>query len=319
MNILITGITGIFGAHLAREFKSLGKIHGLKRPQSDLSLLGEMAEEIIWHKGDVQDYQSLQRAIKGMDLVIHAAGLVSFEKKDQENLLKVNHNGTANLVNVMLSLGVKKLIHISSVAALGRTPNQNTVTEDHKWADSPWNSPYAVSKYLAELEVWRAAQEGLQPLVVNPSLLLTTDESDRSSAALYGFAKKGLAYYPKGDINYIDIRDAATITRRLYETGNWHERFILNKESKSYKEFLGLLASKLGKTQPSKPITGGKLSMMLMANRMIRLFGFKALVNKQTATIAQLPIHFSNVKVNEALHYQYRNLEDTFDWALNKK
>lgn len=147
MKILITGITGLFGSYLAREFGAIGEIHGLKRPTSNTDILSDIHGQITWHEGDINDYQSLQRAFEGMDLIIHAAGLVSFSQKDKNQLLRVNYEGTTNVVNVMLELGIQRLVHVSSVAALGRTPEQHVVNENHKWVDSPWNTPYAISKY----------------------------------------------------------------------------------------------------------------------------------------------------------------------------
>lgn len=318
MKILITGITGLLGSHLAKEFYGTGEIHGLKRKNSKTDLLGELAQKITWHEGDVMDYQSLEEAFTDMDLIIHAAGLVSFSNKDKEQLLKVNHEGTANVVNVMLEKGIQRLIHISSVAALGRTPDQNTVDENHKWVDSPWNTPYAISKYFGELEVWRGVQEGLQAMVVNPSVLLAKASGDRSSTAIYSYVEKELPFYPKGSINYIDIRDAAKLTYLLYQNNCWGERYILNKESLPYRHFFEALARQMDKKVPSIAVNSTLINLGLIWNSLLGLFGKKNILNKQTARLAQLHTHFENSKINKALDFQYTPLSETIKWAVNK-
>ncbi|MEP1956098.1 MAG: NAD-dependent epimerase/dehydratase family protein, partial [Algoriphagus sp.] len=181
MNILITGITGLFGSYLAKEFARLGAIHGFIRPESSLRLLEDVDFPITWHKGDLADIESIEEALGGIDLVIHAAGKVSFDSRDKDSLHHINVDGTTNLVNAMLNTGVKKLLHVSSVSAIGRSPELMKLDENFKWTESPLNTDYGISKYLAELEAWRGEQEGLQLIVVNPSILLGKVSDDRSS------------------------------------------------------------------------------------------------------------------------------------------
>jgi len=319
MKILITGITGLLGSHLAKEFYELGEIHGLRRASSQTNLLGDIADKINWHEGDINDYQSLEEAFTEMDMIIHAAGLVSFSNKDKEKLLKVNCEGTANVVNVMLEKGIKKLIHVSSVAALGRTPEQNTINENHKWVDSPWNTPYAISKYFGELEVWRGVQEGLQAMVVNPSVLLSKASDQRSSTAIYSYVEKELPFYPKGSLNYIDIRDAAKLTYMLYQNHCWGERFILNSESLPYQHFFEVVAEQMDKKAPKIAVNSTMINLSLIWSKILGIFGKKNILNKQTAQLAQLHIRFDNSKIERVLDFRYRPLEETIKWAVNKK
>src|SRR5690606_25450195 len=148
MKILVTGITGLLGSYLAKEFASLGELHGLKRKGSCPNLLGDLGDRIIWHEGDINDYASLEDAFEGIDMVIHAAGLISYDPSDRAKLIRINVDGTANVVNVMLQKGIRKLLYISSVAALGRSPEVSYIDENFKWVASPLNTPYGTSKYL---------------------------------------------------------------------------------------------------------------------------------------------------------------------------
>ena len=316
MNILITGITGYFGSQLAREFSQLGQIHGLKRKTSQTDLLKDADLSVQWHEGDVTDMDSLLDALKSIDLVIHAAGMVSFSAKDEDHLYKINSEGTANVVNAMLATGVKRLVHVSSIAAIGRTSEVMEYDENFKWVDSPLNSGYALSKYWGELEVWRAEQEGLETLVVNPSVLLGKASYEKSSGSIYQYVLKGNLFFPKGNINYIDVRDAAAITRLLVEKNAWGDRFILNREGKTYGEFFAQVAKTFEVKAPSIQISSALLKVVLPLIGLLRVLGLsKSQLNRQLAVNAQRKIYYSNAKVQSLLGFEYRTLQDTLEWA----
>lgn len=316
MKIFITGITGLLGSYVAREFADLGEIHGLKRTSSSTRLLDEVDFPIIWHEGDLSDQESLEHFIQGMDLVIHAAGLVSFDSRDSDALMEVNVQGTANLVNAMLNAQVSRLIHVSSVAAIGRSSGISQIDEKFKWVESSLNTDYAISKYGAELEAWRGEQEGLNLLVVNPSILLGKIADERSSTTIYDYVLEEHGYYPTGDINYLDVRDAARMIRGLYEKNAWGQRFILNAASMPYQEFFQKMAEIFSKKAPSKKASGILLKLAVILAGLGRTLGIsKNPLNKKTAMISTQKISFDNQKATRLLAYEYRSLEDTFSWA----
>jgi len=251
-----------------------------------------------------------------MDLIIHSAGMVSFDPADEPRLHQVNVNGTTNVVNVMLDLKIKQLIHVSSVAALGRNAENFKVNEQQKWVTSDLNTPYAISKYLGELEVWRAAQEGLKVMVVNPSVLLGKISDDRSSTAIYKYVLKERKFFPKGNLNYIDVRDAADLTLRLYEKGAWNERFILNRESLSYQTFFKSTAAVLGKKAPYLAVPHKMISIANLWFKIRGLWSKEAMpFSRQSMRAAQYPIEFENKKSTHLLDFSYRSLEETLCWA----
>lgn len=316
MNILITGITGLFGSQLAREFSQLGSIHGLKKETSSLDLLAGIDFPIQWHHGELSNSDSLLDALQGIDLVIHAAGLVSFSSQDKDVLFEVNTSGTTNLVNAMLSTGVNKLIHVSSVAAIGRSPEVSIINENFKWLESPLNTTYAVSKYWAELEAWRGEQEGIDLIVVNPSVLLGKAHPPRSSSAIYSYVLKENRFYPQGDLNYIDVRDAAKITRLLVEKKAWGERYILNREHISFRDFFGEIATVFGKKAPSIPLSSWQVALFSGIVSILRIFGVKDIpLNKKSAMLSQQKIYFDNSKIGELLDYRYFSLKESLEWA----
>ncbi len=316
MKIFITGITGLLGSYVAKEFALLGEIHGFKRPNSSTRLLDGVNFPIHWHEGSMSDIGSIDQALVGMDLVIHCAGKVSFRQRDEEELFEVNVRGTANLINAMLYSGIKKLIYISSVAALGRNPELSVINEEHKWVDSPLNTKYGTSKYWGELEAWRGEQEGLDLIVVNPSILLGKIKDNRSSTSIYSYVLKNSSYYPKGSINFLDVRDAAKIIKELFINNCWGNRYILNNQSMKYEEFFRKMATAFGKKAPNKPVSDFLLKLGLFFIGLGRGLGLtKNPLNRQTAMISQQDIEFENKKIKELLQFEFTSIEETFLWA----
>jgi len=298
MNILITGITGLVGSELARAFSTLGKIHGLKREGSDLSALGLQDLFIHWHEGDILDFNSLLEAMEGMDLVIHSAGKVSVLPQDKKSLFEVN------------------LVYVSSVAALGQVPDQEEYDETSTWVDAPDQTAYALSKYQAELEVWRGEQEGLQVLVVNPAVVLGKLAYARSSGALYQVVLNGTPFFPAGNLNYIDVRDVAAITRALVEKDAWGERFVLSKESIPYQAFFQQAAQAFGGSVPKRSLPNGLISWGFPILKMLaRVVGKKLPMTASVARNAQRKTSYSNQKVERYIQFRYRELQDTLNWA----
>ena len=171
-NIFVTGATGLVGSYLVRHLLAQGKnnIRALRRSESNTKLVADFYDLVTWVEGDILDLPSLEDAMDGVQQVYHCAAMVSFEPRNVARMMKVNVEGTANVVNTAMFRGVEKLVHVSSIAAIGRNLRQPDVTENSKWQRSPINSNYAISKYLAEQEVWRGSVEGLAVGIVNPSV-----------------------------------------------------------------------------------------------------------------------------------------------------
>jgi dihydroflavonol-4-reductase len=316
MKILFTGATGLFGNHLVRKFAPMAEIHAIIRKESNKELIADYADKIIWHEGNLNDIISLEAAMKDIDLVIHAAGLVSFNPNDESKLMTVNTVGTANLINCMLQLGVKKLIHVSSVSALGRNPEVKNINENNRWTQSEFNTPYAVSKYFADLEVWRGIQEGLDAIIVYPSVLMGQISDQRSSSRIYDYILEGRTYYPKGSVNYIDVRDAAELVWQLYNKGVWNEGYILNKESLPYRVFFAEMAKAFNKKAPRKEVKKWMLDLVLVFTWIFKKLGLsKSPLNKQTAMLSQLEVNLDNTKIQHLLNFTFIPLEETLAWA----
>jgi nucleoside-diphosphate-sugar epimerase len=320
MKILITGATGLFGSYLSKKFMEEGEIFALKRASRSKGLLENSDFGITWVEGDILDPLSLEEAMEEVDMVIHSAGMVSFHPGDEEKLRTINVTGTANVVNAMLAKGVKKLIHISSVSALGRTAEAKVCDENTPWVESKLNTPYAISKYQGELEVWRGVQEGLDALVILPTVILGKIHDERSSTQIYNYVLEESKFYPAGSVNFIDIRDAVEITHQLYKKNLWGEKFILNNSAVLFKDFFETMAKVFGKKAPFKKVRPYQVKLAVFFVWIGRFLGLtKNPLNKQTAMLAQLSITMGNHKVQQEIQFRYHTLEDSFKWALSNE
>lgn len=315
--VLITGCNGLVGSYVARTFLQHGcRVRALKRTNSDLQLLYDVADQIEWLEGDILDPPQLTKAVSGVDQVVHAAAIVSFAPKDRERMLKVNVEGTANVINACLAAHIDRFCFVSSVAALGRTKNQTHFTEQAKWENSSANSHYALTKYLAELEVWRGIAEGLAGVIVNPSLVLGAGDWNKSSARLFKYVWEEHPFYTEGHINYIDVRDVADVIFRLIYSEITAERFILNAGTSTYREVFSKIAAQFGKRKPAIRITPWLAAVAWRTEYVRSWFTGKApLVTRETALLAQRQYAYDNEKIRQTLGYTFRPLDETITWA----
>jgi nucleoside-diphosphate-sugar epimerase len=320
MKVLITGATGLVGSATARKFLAEGhEVFALYRQSSDRSLLADVESKIQWIEGDILDLSALEQAFDGMDFVVHTAAVVSFIPKDRKSMYKVNVEGTSNVVNVCLKQHIGKLCHVSSIAAIGRPDSRKIVPghdvildESHRWEDSPENSEYAKTKHLAELEVWRGIAEGLNAVIVNPTLVLGEGDWEKSSTQLFRYVYREKPFYTEGVANYVDVRDVAEIIFKLMLSNISGERFLLNGGSISYRNLFNTIADAMNKKRPSFRVGAG-LAGVIWRFEAVRtwLLGTKPLITKETAQSAARRISYDNGKVRKALGFQFQPIERT--------
>ncbi len=313
-SVLVTGATGFLGAYILQVLIQNGyKVRGLARSTSSrpFFIAQEILQQVEWVEGDVLDLGSLEDALQGMDAVIHSAAIVSFHRADRKKMYATNINGTANVVNFSIEAGIKRFIHVSSVAALGRTANGESVTEEKKWVDSRLNTHYAYTKHRAEMEVWRGLAEGLEGVIVNPSTILGFGNWDNSSCAIFKNVYQEFPWYTNGVNGFIDVQDAARAIVGLLEHTVTMERFILNGESWSFKQLLETIAKGLNKNPPYRE-AGPFLSSLAWRLEKIKaaFTGKKPLLSRETAKIAQSKTYFDNGKLLQFLpDFHYTPLE----------
>ncbi len=318
MKITVTGGTGMTGSYLLYELaKTKNKITALKRDTSNTEITkkifsyiskngNELFAKINWVEGDLSDYDSVESAVKNADYVYHTAAAVSFKPKDRKSMIYNNVHGTENIVNACLNNSVKKLCHVSSVAALGNAPKGSLLTEDIELTDTENISGYAVSKFLSEKEVWRGIAEGLNAVIVNPSIILGTGNWEKGSPRLIKTVWEGMKYYTKGVNGFIDVRDVVNIMIKLTESDISGERFILNSENLSFKEIFDEIADNLNKKRPHIFADSFMLhSLMYFDNLRYLISGKEPRLTKHTLRSAQQEHGCSNKKIKKFLNYEF--------------
>ncbi|MBN2350398.1 MAG: NAD-dependent epimerase/dehydratase family protein [Bacteroidales bacterium] len=325
--ILVTGGTGLVGSHLLYKLTSEGeKVCALRRTNSKPDLVKKvfsyytsdfekLFQSITWIEGDVRDKISLDKAISGVDKIYHAAAVVSFHSDDKKIMKSVNIQGTANVVNVALENNIKKLCYVSSVAALGYKNENGYITEKNYWKAAKFKTAYAKSKFQSELEVWRGIYEGLDAVIVNPSVILGPGNWINGSSSIIHRVYKGLKFYTSGSTGYVDVRDVVNCMVQLMESDISGERFLLNGGNLSYKEVFGTISTCLFKKPPrynARPV------WLEIAWRLAKVWqmvsGQKPVITRDLAKAAFKTNYYSNDKVKEALHYEFipinQSLED---------
>lgn len=313
-HILVTGGTGFVGSYLLRYLLEQGysKIRAIKRVGSSTDLVQDIATKIEWVDCDILDLIGLEDVMEGIQQVYHSAAMVSFIPSERDRMKQVNVEGTANIVNLGLYHGIEKLVHVSSIAAIGRSKEGVTISESSKWENSPFNSKYAISKQLAEQEVWRGVAEGLAANIINPSMILGAGRWEDGPQKFFKLVWDQIPYYPRGSNGFVDVRDVAKMMVQLMEKDISGERFIANSSSISYKELMVLIARHLGKNPPSKPLHA-LLTHLLWRTEWLKskLTGQAPSVTKETALHTSRSFFYDNAKSKEVLYFDYIPLEKT--------
>ena len=308
--ILVTGGSGLVGSELISQLLALGnKIKAIYNS----TRLTISHQDLIPVKCDILDTAALEEAMQGVTQLYHCAAMVSFSAKNKDQLLKINIEGTENVVNAALDAGVTKMVHVSSVSALGRIRENETVTEEMNWTEESSNSVYGKSKYLGEMEVWRGIGEGLQAVIVNPSLILGSGDWNKGSSEIFRSVYNEFPWYTEGVTGVIDVKDVARAMILLMNSEINKQRFILNAENLSYKEVFTNIAKCFGKKPPHKKVTPFIAAIVWRLEAIKSMFtGKDALVTKETARTALAKVYFDNNKILKALPgFQFTPINET--------
>jgi len=335
--ILVTGGTGLVGAHLLLhliESQSIGseKVRAIYRSVASIEKTKtlfaiykkeSLFEQIEWIQADITDVPSLEIAFQNIDMVYHCAALISFDPKEEERLRKTNIEGTANIVNFCIAFGIKKLCFISSIATLGDLPpHEKFITEETEWNPENSHSDYAISKYGAEMEVWRGQQEGLDVIIVNPGVIigpvLEFPHWKHGSGQLLTKVKKGLRYYTLGSTGFVAVTDVVRISHQLMQSEIKNDRFTLIAENSIFLDILNAMADGLSVKRPkihAKPIFMEVLWRLdwLVSN----VFQQKRKLTQTAAKASYTNTLYSNKKIKEALNIGFTNVPEYIKTIVN--
>ncbi len=315
--ILITGATGFIGSYIARYMYSKGytNLHATKRSKSSVKMLGSDVDKISWIETDILDVTTLSSACKGAQLVIHAAAMVSFHPHHKSAMYRTNVEGTSNVVNACIEHHVPRLLYLSSISAVGKPSNISlAIDEDTEWEANEYTSDYSKSKYLAELEVWRGKEEGLQVSILNPGVVLGAGRWDDTSLKIIKTIDKGVPFYPIGSNAFVDVRDVAKMAYMMIDQQVYGERILAISKSVKIKSLLDSIAEKIGVKAPQ---TALKPWMFPFASRIAKIVAF---FTRQPPFITRATImstcedwHYDTSKSKELLGMEYIDIEKTIE------
>ena len=309
--ILVTGGAGLIGTALIAALLKKGKT--VKAIYNKTALPHFDHPDFSQQHCDILDVIALEEVMQGVTNIYHCAGLVSFHKKDEQRLYKINVEGTANVVNAALNAGVKKMLHVSSVAALGRIREDEAIHEKMNWTPQTSNSKYGESKYLGEMEVWRGIAEGMEAVIVNPTIILGAGNWDDGSTKIFKSVYNEFPWYTKGVTGFVDVRDVVNAMILLMDSTVSAERFIISGHNETFHNVFNAIAIAFNKKQPHKKVT------TFLARWVTRLEAIKSaftgqppLLTKETAYTAMAKVNFDNSKLLAFLPgFQYYPLQQT--------
>lgn len=326
--ILVTGGTGLVGSHLLYKLVSENKqvraiyrrSNTLDRVRHVFSYYNEnhktLYDQIEWVKADINDVPALELAFKNIEFVYHCAAFVSFEPNKYYQLRKVNIEGTANIVNLCILNQVKKLCYVSSIAAIGHESHPDQfITEESEWNPEADNSVYAITKYGAEMEVWRGTQEGVPAVILNPGIILGPGYwKGGSSGSLFRIIDKGMKYHSSGTTGYVDVWDVCDIMFELMQSDIKNERYILISENLSFNEFQIKVAKSLNvkpSTKEASPLLleiGWRLDWLIS-----KVLGKRRKLSKQMAKSIRTKTVYDNSKIKNALQVTFKSIDNTIN------
>lgn len=317
--ILVTGGTGLVGAHLLYELVQKNeRLRAIARSTSNTQAVKKVfgyylneteAERLFakieWVTADINDIPSLEKSFKDIDYVYHCAALISFDPADEKQLRKTNIEGTANVVNQCIHHQIKKLCYVSSVAAIGSPLKGTKVDESAKWIPEEEHSDYAISKYGAEIEAWRATQEGIDTVIVNPGIIIGPGFWNSGSGKIFRKIDDGLNYHFPKVSGFVGVFDVVRTMIQLMESPITNKNYIVVAENISFKQVFELAAKHLGKPKPSKQLKKWMIALGWFFQKIGSWFGFKREITYDNIQGLYAETHYSNKKLKEDLKFNF--------------
>ena len=328
--ILVTGATGLVGSHLlVKLLQENEEVKALFRSEKQIEKVKNvfafhhqtaLFDKINWVKGDITDIPSLEIAFENISHVYHCAALISFDPSDEDELRKINIEGTANVVNCCIDFSVKKLCHVSSIAALGNPKeHETTITEETEWNPEELHSDYAITKYGAEMEVWRGHQEGLEVVIVNPGVIFGYGFPKKGSDVIIQSVKKGLSFYTKGNIGIVSVEDVVKSMTQLMKSNNNGERYSIVGENISTKALLDFISEELNLKKPSIEATKWMTSIAWRMDWLIsKIVNRKRRLTRSTATSSHSTTTFDTSKIEKELNFTFQKKESYLKTILQQ-
>ena len=312
--IFLTGGTGFLGSYILRFLIRDGhEIYATQRTHSKMDHIADIKDQINWTICDIEDVDQYDELIDNETIIIHAAAKISFDKKHQGKMHRVNVDATRLLVNVALEKRAKRFIHISSIAALGRYHDNRAIDENIEWEDSPHHTTYGISKQMGEREVWRGRAEGLDVVILNPSLILGAGYWNSSSSNILRQLDRGLSFYPEGMTGMVDVRDVAKLASLAITKEVTGQRYIISAENRTYKDYFAFTCKELDRKIPHRPLTKIWRSLAWRSSGIYAAISRKSqLVTSQNMAASASSTKYDNQKSINDFGYSYTMIEKTW-------
>lgn len=316
--VYVTGATGLIGSYLLLELSKRGKkIRAVKRKTSNLNSVknlfiafgaSELFDKIDWVEVDLLDVINLSKSLEGIETIYHTAASVGFDERYRKEIHEINVTVTENLVNIAIDSDVKNIVYLSSISVLDKNPSNKIITENSGWDPQQIHSEYAISKKKGEMAVWRGSQEGLNVIVVYPSIVIGSLDGSRASENIFKLAHRKKAFASKGITGYVEVRDVVFCVAELVEKGHFNQSFLLNSEEKSFLEIFEFLRNRWG-LGSTKVLTKRKLKFIKAISQISRIFGSRYL--SQSSYLALIrKSKFSNQKIKDAIGIEFQSVEE---------
>jgi len=320
--VFVTGGTGLLGSHLIYALISQGeRVRAIHRKTSNRDILkkvigyykgdeDKLLHLVEWTECDICDYDGLVKAMQGVEIVYHCAAAVSFENRHKDYVLDNNVKGTSNVVQACLGNRIRKLCHVSSNAALGAYDGEYMVNETHKWDDNGYRSPYGISKYLSEREVWKGISDGLNAVIVNPTIILGPGDWSRGSSSFFPKIDSGMLFYTSGTNGYVDVNDLVKVMITLVKSNISGERFIVSGENLTYDQFFTMIARSLKVRKPMikvpRILSYAALPLVYVLEILSR---GKTALTKELLKVAWSRITYDNSKIIRSTGFSFTPIE----------
>ena len=321
--ILVTGGTGLVGSHLLvrlvqenepikATYRTLESIEKTKKVFSYYTnTTKDLFTNIEWIQADITDVPSMTPAFKDVKKVYHCAAVISFDPADYRTMRKVNIHGTAIIANLAIDAKVEKLCFVSSIATIGDDSKKELANEENDWGGNEKNNGYAITKYGAETEVWRASQEGVDVVIVNPGVILGSGFWTSGSGKMFSEIDKGFSYYSEGVTGFVGVKDVVRCMVQLMQSNCKNQRFILVSENKSFKEVLFSIAEALGKKKPKRCVQPWQASLLWRWEWLVsKITSRKIRMSKYTAKTLFRKTYYSSEKCKIQLEVTFKSAEE---------
>ncbi len=307
MKVLLTGANGFLGSWLLERLLEEGhEVSVILRNTKDFDLYSKRGVHPF--HGDVTNFESLHAATQGQQQIYHLAGLIAYKRSQYDDMIRVNVDGTENILNAAAAANVQRVLLASSVVAVGATETPQILNEASPYNLDSLHLGYHESKRAAEKLICRFVSEGkVDGVIVNPSTVYGAGDASKGSRSTQVQVARGeLFYYPPGGVSVVAVEDVVDGMVRALQKGRSGERYILAGENLTLKNVFDLIASEAGVKSPWLPLPARILKTLAFADDRLSEFNLSGPISSERAIVAGLFHWYDSGKARQELGFSTR-------------